>query len=243
MRTKVNLRNFCILIIAIVISVGYGRFGYADSFRLEKGNLIRIIQLDVDPANEKDFFHWYLAEHEHLLLKVPGVIWTYKGINVGQAGPKYFFMYLHKSSEVQMTEQYKAASQTEWAKKVRPVIMNFQAYNYEVIHEDTIHTYTKPNNIIRTVKADILPEKEKSFNEWYNNEHIPLLKEVPGVISIWRGINKNEKGQKYINIYFQEDISIQQREEYKMASQTEWIKSLMPFIKDLQGTNYSIPIY
>ena len=33
---------------------------------------------------------------------------------------------------------------------------------------------------------DVDPDKEKLFNEVYDNEHVPLLSEVPGVISVTR---------------------------------------------------------
>ena len=36
------------------------------------------------------------------------------------------------------------------------------------------------------VSMDVTPDKEALFNEVYDNEHVPYLKEVPGVIAVTR---------------------------------------------------------
>ena len=41
-----------------------------------------------------------------------------------------------------------------------------------------------------TAAMDVVPEKEDLFNEVYDTEHIPLLLNVPGVISVTRYINE-----------------------------------------------------
>ncbi len=37
-----------------------------------------------------------------------------------------------------------------------------------------------------TAAMDVAPEKEALFEELYDNEHIPLLREVPGVLAVAR---------------------------------------------------------
>ena len=39
---------------------------------------------------------------------------------------------------------------------------------------------------IFTAAMDVAPEKEALFEELYDNEHIPLLREVPGVLAVAR---------------------------------------------------------
>ncbi|MCK4783580.1 MAG: hypothetical protein KAV87_07515 [Desulfobacteraceae bacterium] len=208
--------------------------------QLKKGNIIRIIRVNVDPQKEDDFNRWYSAEHEHMLLKVPGVIWAYKGVNLGERGQKYFYLYVHENMDVQKSDQYKAASQTDWAKEIRPFLRDFEAMNYKVIVPGPIPTHYRKSNIIRTVQVNVDRDHEEDFNNWYNTEHIPLLKEVSGVSVIWRTTNLGEKGQKYLTVYFQENMDVQQREDYKKASQTAWLKSLFPYLKDFSGNNFEI---
>ena len=50
------------------------------------------------------------------------------------------------------------------------------------------------------VRMDVDPEKEKQFNEWYNEEHIPALLKVPGVIGAYR-YTSLDGTPKYTAIY------------------------------------------
>ena len=226
-------------LLVLVLLAGSHAYG-SDLFELKKGNVVRIIQMNADPQKEGAFKRWYDMEHEHLLLKVPGVIWTYKGMNPTDKGQKWFYMYVHESMAVQKSDQYKAASQTEWAKEIRPVLKDFQAFNFEVIVPGAIPTRLEQGNIIRIVQVNIAADREEDFNKWYDTEHIPALKKVPGVMTVWRAVNLGDKGQKYVTVYFQEGTKVQEREDYKNASRTEWVKSLMPHMKDLSGTNYEV---
>lgn len=236
---KNPLRIGLVTLISLALIFGFGAvFSY--SAEVERGNLIRSVRVDVDPQNEGEFNRWYNGEHEPLLRKVPGVIATFKGKNLGEMGQKYFYLYVHKNIDVQKSEIYREASATKLAKEVRPFLKNFDGRNYDVIVPGPLPLNLKKGNIIRTVEVNVASEQEQDFNDWYNKEHIPTLLKVPGVMAIWRGVNLGEKGQKYLTVYFQESMFVQQREDYKKASQTDWIKRLMPFLKDLAGTNYEV---
>jgi hypothetical protein len=239
MKSIIAMASTIFFVLMFSVFMGENALG-SDTLTLKEGNIIRIIRVDVDPQMEEEFNRWYNSEHEHLLLKVPGVIWTYRGINLGEKGQKYFYLYVHESMDVQKSAEYKAASRTEWAKEIRPFLSNFEGLNCEVIVPGPVPTHFKKSNIIRTVQVNVAPEKENDFNSWYDTEHIPLLKKVPGVIAVWRAKNLGEKGQKYLTVYFQEGLEVQKRQDYKKASQTDWLKSLLPHLADLSGNNYEI---
>jgi hypothetical protein len=57
------------------------------------------------------------------------------------------------------------------------------------------------------------PNREKEFNDWYSNMHIPDMLEVPGMISAtrWVGSEKKENVQrKYMAIYELETDNIEE---------------------------------
>jgi len=63
-----------------------------------------------------------------------------------------------------------------------------------------------------TVKATIAREREKAFNEWYNNEHVPDVRKFKGVISArrYRAILPEDKFQ-YVAMYeFESEETLQQ---------------------------------
>jgi cyclophilin family peptidyl-prolyl cis-trans isomerase len=98
----------------------------------QKGRILLIVQTDVAPEMEEEFNQWYEREHIPRLLKVPGVIMARRGMHTGN-GQKYIAIYEHENLNVQHTSAYKNATETEWTKKIRPYLRNFQRNVYKVI--------------------------------------------------------------------------------------------------------------
>jgi len=86
------------------------------------------------------------------------------------------------------------------------------------------------------VRMDVDPEKEKQFNEWYNQEHIPALLEVPGVIRAYRYIAL-EGTPKYIAIYELNEANVPNSEAWQNAVE------LTPRPEDVASKNVSRNLY
>jgi vacuolar-type H+-ATPase subunit F/Vma7 len=86
-------------------------------------------------------------------------------------------------------------------------------------------------HILLIIRTDIVPEMEEEFNRWYNEEHIPRLLSVPGVICAKRGINTGN-GQKYIAIYEHENAEVQHTSAYRDALETDWTKRIRPHLRN-----------
>ena len=82
-------------------------------------------------------------------------------------------------------------------------------------------------HIIIINRIDIKPEMEEEFNRWYDEEHIPNLLKVPGVLWAKRGRNTGD-GLKFIAVYEHENINVQHSDAYKEAVSTEWSRKLKP---------------
>ena len=83
------------------------------------------------------------------------------------------------------------------------------------------------------MKTDIEPEMEEQFNLWYEEEHIPRLLNVPGVIMARRGINAG-KGQTYFEIYEDANLDVQHTSAYKNAIETKWTKKYDLIVEPLR---------
>lgn len=66
------------------------------------------------------------------------------------------------------------------------------------------------------VRMDVDPEKEQQFNEWYNEEHIPALLEVPGVSGAYRYASL-EGTPKYIALYELDNPKVRNSAAWKKA--------------------------
>ena len=87
-----------------------------------------------------------------------------------------------------------------------------------------------------TVRMDVNPEREKHFNEWYNNEHIPALLKVPGVIGAYRYISLQD-APKYIAIYELSNPDVRTSEAWKKAVE------MTPKPKDVTTQNVTRNLY
>jgi hypothetical protein len=93
--------------------------------------------------------------------------------------------------------------------------------------------------ILLIVRTDVAPEMEDAFNRWYNEEHIPLLIKVPGVLWAKRGMNKG-KGHKYIAVYGHENIDVQKTPAYRDVLETEWARRIRPHLRNFEREIYEL---
>ena len=78
---------------------------------------------------------------------------------------------------------------------------------------------------------NVLPEHDAEFNEWYDNEHIPALAAVSGVLSARRF--KDPKGtHRYLALYHLKSPDVAAGAEWKNAASTPWTDRLRPYFRD-----------
>lgn len=210
--------------------------------RMEPGNILRLVYADVDPKKEAEFNRWYDTEHEVLLSKVEGVIRNYRCINLSSEGQKYFYLYAHKSVNVQNTPQYRAVSQTKWSKEIRPFVQNFHVGNYKSILAGEIPKNLKTGNIIRTLEFNISPEGEKEFNNWLDKVYLEHVNSVPGLIAFWHSVNLDKIGKKYLSVYFLEDTGPIELVDYDVALRTGQIEPIDSGLIDLVRKNFEVQV-
>lgn len=75
---------------------------------------------------------------------------------------------------------------------------------------------TRLTNYLYMVRMDVDPATELEFNAWYNDEHLPALLQVPGVIAAYRYVSR-EGTPKFIAIYELESPTIRMSEAWKHA--------------------------
>ena len=66
------------------------------------------------------------------------------------------------------------------------------------------------------VRMDVDPENEPQFNAWYNDEHLPALLQVPGVLGAYRYVSV-EGTPKYTAIYELDSPRIRKSDAWKQA--------------------------
>jgi hypothetical protein len=94
-------------------------------------------------------------------------------------------------------------------------------------------------HILLIVRTDVVPEMEEEFNRWYNEEHIPRLLEVPGVLWAKRGTSTGD-GQKYIAVYEHESREVQKTKAYREALETDWTHKIRPYLLNFRREIYEL---
>ncbi|MEP9377581.1 hypothetical protein ABLE91_12750 [Aquabacter sp. CN5-332] len=75
------------------------------------------------------------------------------------------------------------------------------------------------------VSMDVDPAQEDEFNEWYNTEHFPIFRRVPGVIQA-RRFRALRGAPRYVALYHVESLDVYRRPDWMAANETPWILRL-----------------
>ena len=77
------------------------------------------------------------------------------------------------------------------------------------------------------VWMDVPADKEEEFNHWYNEEHLPELLAIPGVLNAAR-YEAVRSGPKHLACYELESPAVVQTEAFTSRKPTEWAQRIGP---------------
>ena len=81
------------------------------------------------------------------------------------------------------------------------------------------------------IAINVPPEAEAEFNAWYDEEHIPNLRTVPGMLCARRF--KSESGaRRYIAVYHLSTPEVQASDAWANAINTPWRQKMKPLTPD-----------
>ena len=67
---------------------------------------------------------------------------------------------------------------------------------------------------IMLVTVEIPADKERAWNDWYNNEHVPDILKCPGFKRVGRFKSLQGNGPRYVTIYELEHPNVRESEEF-----------------------------
>ncbi len=97
----------------------------------------------------------------------------------------------------------------------------------------------KKGTTLMIVLVDIPADKEEDFNRWYNEEHLPEILGMPGILNGAR-YEAVKSGPKHLACYELESPGVLQSDAFKNRSNTEWAQRVSP---RLIGTNFTHNVY
>jgi hypothetical protein len=83
--------------------------------------------------------------------------------------------------------------------------------------------------IISAMDVDACAEEE--FNDWYNTEHMPVLSNLPGMLTA-RRFRAHHGRPSYIALYHVSDLSIYAKSSWTAVNETPWTKRMRRYQHD-----------
>lgn len=178
-----------------------------------------IAAMDFSTVDAGEFNDWYDTEHLPERVRIPGFLTGRRWI--GADNPNVSLVPYDLSDVTVLDEAgYRAIggkNLSPWSKrivaKVTPIL------RFEGVQ-------TSPGDAVAPAGAGGLllvamtpgAAKDAAFNAWYDNEHLPALAAVPGVLSARRFKSREASGSKYVALYHLRAPGVVDSAEWKHAS-------------------------
>ena len=193
---------------------------------------ILLVAFDYTNAHEDEFHDWYDLEHVPERRRVPGFGLCERWISI--TNPKHAVATYDLSSlAVLQSEPYKAIAYENlsvWSKRVGPMCTRLIRFDGEQTLPGDANSPANAGGLLVNA-MNVAPEHEAEFNEWYDNEHIPALSAVAGVLSARRF--RDPKGtHRHLALYHLKSPEIPNGQAWKDAAASSWTDRLRPHFRD-----------
>jgi hypothetical protein len=179
------------------------------------------------PAMEEEFNAWYDTEHLPERLAIPGFLsarrWVAE-LDPGQG--KHLATYELESPAVLGSAPYLARfrNPTPWSRRALGKAVVFRRWACEQINPGDASPHATAQALFVAI-GDSPSGHEAEFNRWYDEEHLPLLSQVAGVLRARRFFDPRGR-PRYLALYDLADESAPRDPQWQAALRTEWAQRI-----------------
>jgi len=193
---------------------------------------ILIAAFDFSNAHSDEFHDWYDLEHLPEREAVPGFGACRRWI--GGGGNQSVATYDLDTVEVLDSAPYRAIARgnlSVWSKRVTGQCQRLLRFEGVLIgNEDAAAPAVARGLLVNAM--NVAPEHEEEFNAWYDEEHLPGLRAVPGTLNAWRYRGRPGSAHRYVAIYYLSDSAVAGSDAWKAAAESEWTERMRPHFRD-----------
>ncbi|HZQ37167.1 MAG TPA: hypothetical protein VFD32_14650 [Dehalococcoidia bacterium] len=201
----------------------------------EETRALLFVQADVEPGQADAWNRWYNGKHVPDLLSVPGfrsgrrfeTVEGYPGVGLNGALPRYLAIYDLDGAAVLQSEPYAAISKppvrTDEDRTMLRLFHNANRAVFELLSEGLGEGGGDPLQAGGQLAVGLVPEPayDEEYNAWYDEEHIPYLLRVPGVLRA-RRFRAIEGEPRYLALYDLAAPDVRQSDAFAKAADTPW---------------------
>lgn len=196
-------------------------------------NGLLIAGFDYSNVAPDEFNDWYDTEHVPERARVPGFLNCQRWL--GAEDPRISIATYDLSAlAVLKSPAYRAIAYenlSPWSKRIVGRCKRLLRFEGEqILPGDAVAPGDAPGLLLNAMNA--APEHEAEFNRWYDEEHIPALAAVPGVLSARRFRAASTTLQKYVALYHLESPQVCATEAWTRAVDTPWTRKIRPHMRD-----------
>ena len=193
---------------------------------------ILIAAMNIANAAEDEFHDWYDTEHLPERERVAGFLACQRWIGIPDRKVSVATYDLDTVGVLQ-SPGYLAiggANLSPWSKRVTSRVERLMRFEGDqILPGDKLPPADAGGFLLNAM--NVVPEHEDEFNEWYNNEHIPSLAAVPGVLCA-RRFRATAANRRYVALYHLASPEVQATPAWKSAADSEWTRKLRPHFRD-----------
>jgi hypothetical protein len=188
------------------------------------------------PEHEEEFNAWYDTEHLPERLSIPGFAsarrWMADGRCDATAAPerrigRYLATYELERPEVLETPEYLrhvGEGFTPWSKRCLERAAVFRRWACEQINPGEALPPAGSGALFLAC-GDVPPAHEAEFNRWYDEEHLPRLARIEGVLAA-RRFRAGAGSPRYIALYDLVDERVPESPGWRAAAETPWSRRI-----------------
>jgi hypothetical protein len=180
------------------------------------------VWLHVHPEREEEFNAWYNLEHITQIVALPGFVRA-RRYAADDAPLKYLAWYETTDAGVEPGPHFQqvVAQPTPWSQRIRRFYVDKrERMNFRLAREvGSVPPQDAPWLYI--VHTDIPDEVVDEYNRWYDEEHLPRLVTVPGVLRARRYASV-AGGPRYLTAYELTDRDAFESPAGLQARKTPW---------------------
>lgn len=180
------------------------------------------------PVTEAEYHDWYDHEHGPSRLRVPGLVAAYRYQALDEAVPRWLALYELDSPAVLDSAEYKAVVEggSDRDKFIMSHLGILDRRIYTQLSDDGLGA-GGPAPVILAVANSVPPQMEADMTAWYEQEHIPMLLDVPG----WQRIRRyrligpaplDGPGVGFLSLHELAGPSVLSEPGYRAAVSTPW---------------------
>jgi hypothetical protein len=193
---------------------------------------ILIAAMNIANAAEDEFHDWYDTEHLPERQRVPGFLVCQRWIGTDDRKVSVATYDLETAGVLQGPE-YRAIggeNLSPWSKRVTGRVERLMRFEGDQILPGNARSPDNAGGLLLNA-MNVEPAAEAEFNEWYDNEHIPALAAVPGVLCA-RRFRATSANRRYVALYHLVSPDVQATPAWKNAADSEWTRKLRPHFRD-----------